>query len=147
MEEFLGALKKGKAKAFFRSQIPPKKQTKPVLTVTGRTFNEIVMDSTKDVLIELYAPWCGHCKKFEPEYKKFAKDMASEKNLVIAKMNADANDGADMYGVSGYPTIYFAPAGDKANPIKYEGQRELDDLKKFVKEHAQVSFREVKDEL
>lgn len=140
-------VKKGKAKAYFRSQISPKKQTKPVLTVTGKTFNEIVLDPTKDVLIELYAPWCGHCKKFEQEYKSFAKDMAYEKNLVVAKMNAEANDAADMYTVQGYPTIYFASASKKSNPVKYKGNRDVEDLKKFVKEHAEVSFQGGKDEL
>lgn len=147
VEEFLEKVKSGKAKTFLRSQIPPKKQTKPVLTVTGKTFKDIVMDPSKDVLVELYAPWCGHCKKFEPEYKKFAKDLASEKNLVIAKMNADANDTPDNYGVMGYPTIYFATANKKKEPVKYEGNRDLEDLKKFVKEHAEVSFQGVKDEL
>lgn len=147
IEEFLEKVKNGKARAYLRSQIPPKKQTKPVLTVTGKTFHDIVMDETKDVLIELYAPWCGHCKKFEPEYKKLAKSLTNEKNLVLAKMNADANDGPDNYNVLGYPTIYFAPANNKEIPIKYEGKRELDDLKKFMMENAAVSFQNVKDEL
>ncbi|XP_067935563.1 protein disulfide-isomerase A4-like [Watersipora subatra] len=147
VEEFLDKVKAGAAKSFLRSQIAPKKQTKPVLTVTGSTFKDIVFDESKDVLIELYAPWCGHCKKFEPEYKKFAKKLANEKNLVIAKMNADANDGADGYGVMGYPTIYMAPAGKKDKPVKYEGNRDPEDLEKFVREHAEVSFRDVKDEL
>lgn len=135
-------------KPYLRSQIPPKKQTTPVATVTGKTFKTIVMDETKDVLIELYAPWCGHCKKFEPEYKKLAKQLASEKNLVIAKMNADANDSPEMYSVQGYPTVYFAPANNKDLPIKYEGNRNVDDLKKFLKENANASFQSaMKDEL
>lgn len=147
VEEFLEDVKNGKAKPYLRSQIPPKKQTKPVLTVTGRTFQQIVMDPTKDVLIEMYAPWCGHCKNFEPEYKKLAKSLAHEKNLVIAKMNADANDGPENYNVQGYPTIYFAPANHKDDPIKYSGQRELEDIKKFLMENAEASFQNVKDEL
>lgn len=140
-------MKKGKAKPYLRSQIPPKKQTKPVLTVTGKTFNDIVADPTKDVLIELYAPWCGHCKKFEPEYRKLAKSLASDTNLVIAKMNADANDGPEAYVVQGYPTIYFAPAGRKNSPVKYTGNRDLKELKEFMEEHAEVSFKTARDEL
>ena len=105
------------------------------------------MDPTKDVLIELYAPWCGHCKKFAPEYEKLAKSLSHEKNLVLAKMNADANDTPENYNVMGYPTIYFAPANRKDEPIKYEGQRELDDLKKFMTENAAVSLQKLKDEL
>ena len=58
----------GKLKAHIKSQPKPKKQGS-VVTVVGKTFEEIVMNEKKDVLIEFYAPWCGHCKKLEPIYK------------------------------------------------------------------------------
>ncbi|KAI3921146.1 hypothetical protein MKX01_036125 [Papaver californicum] len=37
-----------------------------VLVLKGENFNEIVLDETKDVLVELYAPWCGHYKSLAP---------------------------------------------------------------------------------
>ena len=43
--------------------------------VVGKTFNEIVNDETKDVLIEFYAPWCGHCKSLEPVYKELGEKV------------------------------------------------------------------------
>jgi len=140
------SVKNGKAKAYLRSQIPPKKQSRPVLTVTGKTFHDIVLDPTKDVVVELYAPWCGHCKKFEPEFKKLAKTLSSDKNLVFSKMDATANDAPDGFDVHGYPTIYFARGAD-VKPVKYEGNRDIDDIKKFLKENAVLSFQTSKDEL
>lgn len=145
---FLKDYLKGNLVPRVKSQPVPKKQEGPVTIVVGKTFEKIVLDKKKDVLIELYAPWCGHCKKLEPVYKDLAKKFKKEKNLVIAKMDATANDAPENYSSSGYPTIYFAPANNKDSPISYKGDRKLDDLVKFVKQHASVALRKSKkDEL
>lgn len=115
--------------------------------VVGKTFDEVVMDPKNDVLIEFYAPWCGHCKKLEPDYLALGKKYKNERNLIIAKMDATANDVPhESYKVEGFPTIYFAPSNDKKNPIKYQsGSRDLDGLSKFLEEHA--TKLSLKDEL
>lgn len=116
--------------------------------VVGKTFDEIVADPTKDVLIELYAPWCGHCKELEPKLVDLAKRLKKEKNLVIAKMDATANEAPEQYSVKGFPTIYYAKANDKNNPISYDREREVGAFVKFLQEHATVSFgKKSKDEL
>lgn len=136
----------GKIAPHIKSQPVPKKQGL-VKVVVGKTFQQIVMDKSKDVLIELYAPWCGHCKKLEPIYKDLAKKFKPAKDLVIAKLDATANDVPDEYQAGGFPTIYFAPTNKKNNPIKYEGGREVDDFVKFLKSKATVSLGSLKDEL
>ena len=45
--------------------------------VVGETFKEIVNDPTKDVLIEFYAPWCGHCKSLEPKYNELGEKVST----------------------------------------------------------------------
>ncbi|KAK3729051.1 hypothetical protein RRG08_005424 [Elysia crispata] len=139
-KEFLDKYKKGKLKPYLKSQRPPKKQSGPVTVVVGSTFEKIVKDPTKDVLIEFYAPWCGHCKNLEPKYEALAKKLKKEKNLVIAKMDATANDTPVAYKASGFPTIYFAPSNNKESPLKYEGGRDVDDFIDYLKDHATVSF-------
>ena len=42
-----------------------------VRIVTGATFEEIVMDTSKDVLVLFHAPWCGYCKQLFPVYSKY----------------------------------------------------------------------------
>ncbi|PFX20618.1 Protein disulfide-isomerase A4 [Stylophora pistillata] len=148
LREFVENFKNGNIEAIVKSQPAPKKNTGPVTVVVGNTFEEIVMDPKKDVLIELYAPWCGHCKALEPVYKKLGKHFKDQPNIVIAKMDATANDVPPEYAAEGFPTIYFAPANNKRNPIKYDdGERELKDLVKFIEEKATVSLTKAKEEL
>lgn len=106
------------------------------------------MDTQKDVLIEFYAPWCGHCKKLEPDYLALGKKYKAEKNLVIAKMDATANDVPnESYKVEGFPTIYFAPSNSKQSPVKLEGgDRTVEGLSKFLEKHA-TKLSQKRDEL
>jgi len=56
----------GKLTAHLKSEEVPETQDGPVTIVVGKNFESVVLDSTKDVLIEFYAPWCGHCKTLAP---------------------------------------------------------------------------------
>jgi len=117
-----------KLKRIIKSAAVPAANDEQVVTVVGSTFNEIVMDEAKDVLIEFYAPWCGHCKKLAPVYEKLATRTAGNSFLVVAKMDATENDIPDSsFDVTGFPTVYFKPAGKPA--ALYEGER---DLKAFL---------------
>lgn len=138
----------GKLKPIVKSQPVPKNNKGPVKVVVGKTFDEIVMDTKKDVLIEFYAPWCGHCKNLEPEYLALAKKYKHEKNLVIAKMDATANDVPhEVYKVEGFPTIYFAPSDRKQSPIQFSGgERNAESFSRFIEEHA-TKLSSKRDEL
>lgn len=126
----------GDVKEYKRSQRAPKEQG-PVKVVVGSTFDDIVFDDEKDVMIEFYAPWCGHCKSLEPKYNELATKLKKEDGVVIAKIDATANDfPRDQFEVKGYPTIFFKPAGKKA--VLYEGGREVDDMLKFIKSKAKT---------
>ena len=137
----------GEIKPVLKSAPEPKKNDGPVKVVVGNTFEKLVMDESKDVLVEFYAPWCGHCKSLEPIYKKLGQKYKNEKSLVIAKIDATANDVPPEYTVEGFPTIYFAPPGKKSNPMKYDGERTLDGISKFIQDNAVVSLKNSKDEL
>ncbi|CAN2389674.1 positive regulation of protein folding, partial [Pristimantis euphronides] len=147
LREFVQDFKKGKLTPVLKSQPIPKNQKGPVKLVVGKTFEEIVMDKNSDVLIEFYAPWCGHCKSLEPVYNDLGKKYRSVPNLIIAKMDATANDiPIDKYKVEGFPTIYFAPKSRKYNPIHFQSQeRDLEGLSKFIDEHRVKS--KTKEEL
>ncbi|XP_042429819.1 protein disulfide isomerase-like 2-2 [Zingiber officinale] len=110
-----------------------------VVVLTPETFDQIVLDVNKDVLVEFYAPWCGHCKHLAPIYEKLANAYKLEDDVVIANLDADKyKDLAEKYGVSGYPTLKFFPKENKAGE-DYEAERELDDFVKFINEKCGTS--------
>ncbi|XP_068169947.1 protein disulfide-isomerase A3 [Antennarius striatus] len=136
LQRFIGDYFDGKLKPYLKSEPVPESNDGPVKVVVAENFNEIVNDDSKDVLIEFYAPWCGHCKSLEPKYNELGEKLASDPNVVIAKMDATANDVPPPYEVSGFPTLYFSPAGQKMNPKKYEGGREVSDFISYLKREA-----------
>ncbi|KAF6157007.1 hypothetical protein GIB67_039771 [Kingdonia uniflora] len=110
-----------------------------VVVLTEDNFDDIVLDETKDVLVEFYAPWCGHCKNLAPIYEKVATAYKMEDNVVIANLDADKYKGpAEKYGVSGYPTLKFFPKGNKGGG-DYDGGRDLDDFVSFINEKCETS--------
>ncbi|XP_073292481.1 protein disulfide-isomerase like 2-1-like [Primulina huaijiensis] len=110
-----------------------------VVVLTTDNFNEIVLDEKKDVLVEFYAPWCGHCKSLAPTYEKVATAFNLEEDVVIANVDADKyKDLAEKHGVSGYPTLKFFPKNNKAGE-DYDGGRDLDDFVTFINEKCGTS--------
>ncbi|GLU11793.1 hypothetical protein SLE2022_285150 [Rubroshorea leprosula] len=71
----LGGFPEDKLKPFYKSDPIPETNDEDVKLVVGNNFDEIVLDESKDVLLEIYAPWCGHCQAFEPTYKKLARHL------------------------------------------------------------------------
>ena len=91
IDKFIEGLYHGQIKPKFKSDPVPTSQG-PVIQVVGKTFEQIVMDPTKDVLVKFYAPWCGHCKKLAEPWEELAVSMKEYKNLVIAKFDATSNE-------------------------------------------------------
>ncbi|KAK4476726.1 hypothetical protein RD792_015886 [Penstemon davidsonii] len=117
-----------------------------VVVLTADNFDEIVLDEKKDVLVEFYAPWCGHCKSLAPTYEKVAAAFKLEEGVVIANLDADKyKDVGEKYGVSGFPTLKFFPKNNKAGE-DYEGGRDVDDFVTFINEKSGTS-RDAKGQL
>ena len=75
LEQFARDLAAGKVEPHMKSEPIPEPNDEAVVTVVAKNFNEIVNDETKDVLIEFYAPWCGHCKSLAPVYEELAQKV------------------------------------------------------------------------
>ncbi|GLB33852.1 putative thioredoxin [Lyophyllum shimeji] len=132
----------GKVEPTLKSQPIPESQDEAVYTVVGKSFDDVVLDDSKDVFIEFYASWCGHCKRLAPIWETLAEKYADLKDrLVIAKMEAQENDlpASVPFRVAGFPTLKFKPAGSR-DFVDYEGDRSLESLIAFVEEHAKNSL-------
>jgi hypothetical protein len=65
-ENFISKAISGEYKSYRRSEPVPESNDGPVKILVGKNFESIAYDKTKDVFVEFYAPWCGHCKKLSP---------------------------------------------------------------------------------
>jgi len=141
LQKFVSDYFEGELEQYVKSEDVPADNNGPVKTVVGKTFDKIVNDAERDVLIEFYAPWCGHCKALTPKYEELGKRFKDVDSVVIAKIDATANDfPRDDFKVSGYPTIFFKPAKAGAKPQLYEGAREADDMEKFIRKNAKSNI-------
>eukprot|EP00834_Sanchytrium_tribonematis_P007972 NODE_821_length_3684_cov_1.089261.p2 type:complete len:349 gc:universal NODE_821_length_3684_cov_1.089261:2281-3327(+) len=115
-----------------------KKSKSYVLDLTDSSFSKHV-DGSKDVLVEFYAPWCGHCKKLAPEYEKVGLAFANEENCVVAKVNAEAETNvASKYDIKGFPTLKFFPKGGKKE-LEFDGKRDEAGIIKYLNEKCGTS--------
>eukprot|EP00002_Diphylleia_rotans_P039233 TRINITY_DN905_c0_g1_i1.p2 TRINITY_DN905_c0_g1~~TRINITY_DN905_c0_g1_i1.p2 ORF type:complete len:224 (+),score=48.48 TRINITY_DN905_c0_g1_i1:552-1223(+) len=135
---WVGGVLDGSTLPSIRSEPIPEKNDGPVLTVVGKTFEELVLREPRDVFIKLYAPWCGHCKQMAPAWVQLAEHYAESNNIVIAEMDASVNDlSGPEPRLSGYPTLRLYRASNKMVPVPYDGnKREFEDFVKFVERYA-----------
>ena len=82
--------------------------------VVGSTFEKIALDPTRHVLLEVYAPWCGHCQGFESHYTAIGADLLRRyggEAVRVGKMDGTANE-VEGLDIDGYPTLLFFPAAE-----------------------------------
>ena len=94
---------------------------------TDETFDALVLNSDKPVVVDFWAAWCGPCKMVAPELEKLAAKYDGVVDVV--KVDVDANPGiSQRYGIMSIPTIaYFKPG---AQPQGVVGFRPLDQLER-----------------
>ena len=105
-----------------------------VIQLNKDNFDKQVTESDELWLILFYAPWCGHCKAFHPEFEKASK--VAKGLFKIGAVNCEVEkDLAKKYKIEGYPTVLFF-GDDKTKTEEYEGNRKADEVIDFLFEKA-----------
>lgn len=103
-----------------------------VINVDVSNFDKVVAANDDEVvMVEFYAPWCGHCKQLQPEYVKLAKQLKNVVKVVAMDASDDKNRAiASKYGVQGFPTLKVHVGTGPA--IDYNQARDAKAMKQFL---------------
>ncbi|XP_021863789.2 protein disulfide isomerase-like 1-1 [Spinacia oleracea] len=124
----------GKLEPFLRLQPIPEENNEPVKVVVLDSLQDMVFNSEKEVFLEFYAPWCGHCKSLAPILDEVAISYEKDANIMIAKFDASANDAPkDTFNVKGFPTMFFITKSKEI--VEYNGGRAKEDIVGFIEKH------------
>ena len=96
---------------------------------TDDNFENEALSSDKPVVVDLWAPWCGPCKKMTPILEEVAEEYGGR--VKIGKLNVDDNpQTAAKYSVTSIPTLFFIKNGQVAD--KHIGLIAKEPLKKKI---------------
>jgi len=135
---------KAKCGAFPNKNCPGAAVAKPsdgtVTELTDDTFEDFI--ATNDVIMmEFYAPWCGHCKRVSPTFDDAARQMAGEMPMVkLAKIDVSGENNVkvkDKYEIAGFPIFNVFRGGQKLYKVLEEPhERNVPNIMQILKKEA-----------
>jgi thioredoxin 1 len=104
-----------------------------IVNLTSDTFDETINSSSKAIVVDFWAEWCGPCKMIAPILSEIAEEQSDD--ILIAKLNVDDEpDLAMRFGVQSIPTLLVFKDGTLAKRMvgaKGKGQM-LQELSEFL---------------
>ncbi len=86
------------------------------LEITDQSFQDIVLNSDKPVLVDFWAVWCGPCRMLGPIIEEVANDFDGK--AVVGKVDVDNNQQVSVdYGIRNIPTVLIFKNGEVVDKI------------------------------
>lgn len=139
LTKFVAGIADGSIEPTYRSQEVPKSDDAAVKTAVFKNFQSLVMDTKKDVLLKIYAPWCGACKRLAPVYEELAKLYAPHSDkIIIAKLDGTENDLPKEAAIklTKFPTFILFKAETNEQVEMESPLSSVDGFVKFLKENC-----------
>lgn len=103
-----------------------------VLLANESDFSKEVTDFQGTVLVDFFAPWCGHCSRLSPELDALAQELADQ--VKIVKINVDQNRSlAQKHGIMSLPTLLIFAKGSQVD--KFSGFMPKGKLKTILQQY------------
>ena len=75
----------------------------------GKNFDEAIAKADRPVIVDMYADWCGPCKKIAPVVAELAREHGE---IIFYKLNVDDSpDVAARYSVQSIPAFISFKGG------------------------------------
>lgn len=102
-----------------------------IVVLTGKNFQQ-ALDHFENLLVEFYAPWCGLCTAFAPDYVKIAAELKQRgENVTLAKVDTPGEQELiEKYDIQGFPTLKLFRKNRKTD--SYQSHRSVDALVSWI---------------
>ena len=98
-----------------------------VVQITKDNFKTLVQESSKPVLLDFWAVWCGPCKMIAPIVEAISEER---EDILVGKINVDDEmELASAFGIASIPTVVLVKDGKiAATSVGYRPKADLEKM-------------------